>query len=151
MQMKRATAIIFAISATVAGSVLWSQLPGFDTLTEERAALFWFTSTGPAVGKAVFKTASGKNVVCVQSRAGGCPVDQLVKQRSLQREMVVWHDGERVFQIAEGEALVFPYETEAAARTWGLGVAALIAIFGLIRLGFDIGLVNSHDNQGKPV
>lgn len=151
MQIKRATVIIFAVSAMVAVSVLWSQFPSFDTLTKESAALVGFTSSGPAVRKAVFKTASGKNVVCVQSRSGGCPVDRLAKQKALQREAVVWHDGERVFQIAEGAALVFPYETESAARTLGLGLAALIALFGLIRLGFDMGLVNQYDNQGKPL
>lgn len=65
--------------------------------------------------------------------------------------MVVWHNGERVFQISEGAAVLFPYETDSSARAFGLMLAGLIALWGLVRLGFDTGLINQYDDQGKPL
>lgn len=149
--IKPATVVIFAISALLTVISLWPHVPNFDKLTKESATVVRFTAIGPAATNAVFQTASGINVSCSQSRTGRCPIDRLSRLKKLQREMVVWHDGKHVFQIAEGSEVIFPYKKDTDALAFGLVLAILVALFGLIQLGFDTGLINRYDDQGNPL
>jgi len=66
-----------------------------------------------------------------------------------QAQLTVWHDGARVFQIADKEKILYPYADIYSGRAIGLVMAALVALFGLVRLAFDTGLINQYDDQGK--
>lgn len=150
MFIRRKTAVTFAGAALLALMALWPYVPHFDRLAKEGAKVVRFTATGPLVKHVVFRTSSGAEVSCARSRSGGCPIEQLAELKTLQRELVVWHDGERVFQIADRGTVFFPYDSERGARAFALLLAALAALCGLIKLGFDTGLINRYDSQGKP-
>ncbi len=145
---KRVTVLIFALAALLAGTALWPYAPRLETLTVESATVR-VKHPGPVVREAVFRTASGAEVACARGKSGGCPIEHLVQMEASQAQLTVWHDGARVFQIADKERIFYPYADIYSGRAIGLVMAALVALFGLVRLAFDTGLINQYDDQGK--
>jgi hypothetical protein len=68
-----------------------------------------------------------------------------------QAQLTVWHDGVRVFQIADMDEILYPYDAIYRGRALGLVLAALVALVGLGRILIHIGWANQHDNEGNRI
>ncbi|RZJ51116.1 MAG: hypothetical protein EON49_25370 [Acidovorax sp.] len=148
MRTKRFTVVTFAVAAFLVAMCFWPTGPKFEALTSERATVRSIASP-PASTIATFQTSSGAEVICTRVRSGGCPIEQLQKLRSLQRELVVWHDGSRVYQIADNGRILYPYDDLFRGRGLLLTIAFLIAMAGVLQVAVHAGLVNRYDESGK--
>lgn len=145
---KRLTVFTFALAALLTGIALWPYAPDLETLTVERATVR-VKHSGPVVHEAVFRTASGAEVSCAREKSGGCPIDHLVRMEARQAQLTVWHDGVRVFQIADMERILYPYDAIYRGQAFLLAMAAIVALVGLGQMAIHIGWANQYDNEGK--
>jgi hypothetical protein len=145
---KRVTVFTFALSALLMGAALWPYAPPFETLTAESATVR-VKHPGPVVQEAVFQTASGSEVSCKRGKSGRCPIEQLVRLEARQAQLTVWHDGARVFQIADKERILYPYEAVYDGRAFLFAIAAIVALVGLGQMAIHIGWANEYDDEGK--
>lgn len=145
---KRLTVFTFVLAALLTGMAMWPYDPPLETLTVERATVR-VKHPGPVVREAVFRTASGAEVSCSRGKSGGCPIEQLVRMEAGRAQLTVWHDGVRVFQIADMDRILYPYDAIYRGREFGLAIAALVALVGLGRMLIHIGWANQHDNEGN--
>ena len=147
---KRVTVFTFALSALLMGVALWPYAPPFEALTAERATVK-VKPPGPVVQEAVFRTASGAEVSCKRGKSGRCPIGQLVSMEARQAQLTVWHDGVHVFQIADQEQILYPYEAVYDGRAFLFVLAALLALLGLRRMVIHIGWANQYDGESKSI
>ncbi|MCO5357338.1 hypothetical protein [Acidovorax kalamii] len=145
---KRVTVFTFALAALLAGMALWPYAPPIEALTVESAAVR-VKHPGPAVREAVFRTASGVEVSCNRGKSGGCPIEQLVRMEARQAQLTVWYDGVRVFQIADKERILYPYEAVYDGRGFLFAIAAIFALVGLGQMAIHIGWANEDGDEGK--
>lgn len=145
---KRFTMLTFALAALLAGTALWPYAPLFETLTAESATVR-VKHPGPLGREAVFRTASGAEVSCTRGKSGRCPIEQLVKMEASHAPLTVWHDGVRVFQVADMERILYPYDAVYDGRALLLAIAAIVALLGLGQMAIHIGWVNEYDDEGK--
>ena len=68
-----------------------------------------------------------------------------------QAQLTVWHDGARVFQIADKERILYPYEAVYDGRAFLFVLAALLALLGLRRMVIHIGWANQYDGESKSI
>ncbi|KRD16552.1 hypothetical protein ASE39_11705 [Acidovorax sp. Root267] len=66
-----------------------------------------------------------------------------------QAQLTVWHDGARVFQIADKERILYPYEAVSDGRAFLFAIAAIVALVGLGQMAIHIGWANEYDDEGK--
>ena len=66
-----------------------------------------------------------------------------------QAQLTVWHDGVRVFQIADKELILYPYDAVYDGRAFLLAIAAVVALVGLGQMAIHIGWTNEYDDEGK--
>ena len=145
---KRVTVFTFVLSALLMGVALWPYAPPFETLMAESATVT-VKHPGPVVQEAVFRTATGAEVSCKRGKSGRCPIEQLARMESRQAQLTVWHDGTRVFQIADKERILYPYEVVYDGRAFLFAIAAIVALLGLGRMAIHIGWANEYDDEGK--
>ena len=145
---KRVTVFTFALAALLIGIALWSYAPPLEALTVEQASVS-VKRSGPLVQEAVFRTASGGEVSCKRGKSGRCPIEQLVRVEVSQAQITVWHDGARVFQIADKERILYPYDADYDGRAFILAIAAIIALLGLGQMAIHIGWANEYGEDGK--
>ncbi|MDH4419255.1 MAG: hypothetical protein QE485_18745 [Acidovorax sp.] len=145
---KRVTVFTFALAALLAGMALWPYAPPFETLTVESATVR-VKHPGPLGREAVFRTALGAEVSCSRGKSGGCPIEQLVRMEAREAQLTVWHDGVRVFQIADKERILYPYDAVYDGRGFLFAIAVIFALVGLGQMAIHIGWVNEYDDEGK--
>lgn len=145
---KSVMVVTFALAALVAVTALWPSAPPLETLAVERATVR-VKPPGPLVREAVFRTASGAEVSCHRGKSGRCPIEQLATTEARQTQLTVWHDGARVFQIADMERIIYPYSAVDDGRPLLLAIAALVALVGLGQMAIHLGWANRYDGDGK--
>ncbi|WP_426306314.1 hypothetical protein ACN9MJ_03620 [Acidovorax facilis] len=145
---KRVTIFTFVLLALLMGAALWPYAPPFEMLTADTATVR-VKHPGPVGQEAVFRTASGAEVSCKRGKSGRCPIEQLVRMEARQAQLTVWHDGVRVFQIADKERILYPYEAVYDGRAFLFAVAAILALVGLGQMAIHIGRSNEYDDKGK--
>ncbi len=145
---KRVTVFTFALAALLTGMALWPYAPSLEALTVESATVR-VKPPGPLVQEAVFRTASGAEVSCSRGKSGRCPIEHLVKMEASQAQLTVWHDGARVFQIADMERVLYPYDAVHDGRALLFAIAAIFALMGLGQMAIHMGWANEYDDEGK--
>ncbi len=148
MLTKRLTVITFAGATFLAALALWPLTPSLDALTQERATVRSIAADA-MVTQTVFRTSSGAEVACTRGKSGGCPTEQLKTLHASQREFMVWHDGARVYQIADSEKVLYSYGDMSRGRGFLLAIAMVIALAGLIQVAVHARLINRYDETGK--
>lgn len=66
-----------------------------------------------------------------------------------QAHLTVWHDGMRVFQIADKERILYPYDAVYDGRGLLFAIAVIFALVGLGQMAIHIGWANEYDDEGK--
>ncbi len=54
-----------------------------------------------------------------------------------------------MFQIADKERILYPYEVVYDGRAFLFAIAAIVALLGLGRMAIHIGWANEYDDDGK--
>ena len=105
--------------------------PAFASLTKEQAHVQKVWKENFPTTTTSLKTISGRVVKCMHSKTGGCDPETMKSLLEKETPVVVWHDGEDVYQLAAQEQMVLPYEHAHQGR-WFAGAVSFFAFIAAI-------------------
>ena len=125
----RGSITMFLTLAGVFGLIaVWPFTPPFETLTKEESQIQKVWKSSFASTTTNLKTTSGRDVKCMHGRTGGCSPKTMESLLENKIPVVVWHDGEKVYQLTAQEKMILPYEHFHQ----GIGFSGAISIISLL-------------------
>jgi hypothetical protein len=147
----RGSVIMFLTLASVFGVIAIGPFtPSFDSLTKEEAHIQKVWKDSHASTTTNLKTISGRDVKCMQGKFGGCYPETMKSFLENKTPVMVWHDGEKVYQLTAQEKLILPYEHFHQGR-WFSGVVSIISLLiAFIQVAILKGFIGVASTKNGP-
>ena len=120
---------------------VWPFAPPFDSLLREDAYVQKVRTEGWGIKTTRLITGSGRTVKCGYSKTGGCNPATMKLLMENKTPVIVWHNGENVFQLATHDRMILPYEHVHDGR-WFAGALSITSLLvAFIQIAIRKGLV----------
>ncbi|OUC16569.1 MAG: hypothetical protein B0A82_00950 [Alkalinema sp. CACIAM 70d] len=143
--------IIFTLTlASVFGLIaVWPFAPPIESLTKESALIqeIWKQSLG--VTTIDLKTGSDRHVKCFHSKTGGCDPDVMKELLESHSAVIVWHDGERVYQLMLKDKVILPYERVHNGRGFAVALSVISLLISFIQIAIFKGIIGVARVSGQ--
>lgn len=129
--------VCLLVISAIFGYLSLAQLkPSLKEVTKESAQIQAVRLVTPSEGtRTEFVTSSGLKVKCSYRRAQGCDPDAMRPLSVTKKPLIVWHDGNRVYQVADKDKVIYAYEQEGSTKAFAAVIFALTLCAALIQIG----------------
>lgn len=135
--------IIFTLTlASVFGLIaVWPFAPPIESLTKESAHIqeVWKQSLGVTIID--LKTGSDRHVKCFHSKTGGCNPAVMKELLEKNSAVIVWHDGEKVYQLMLQDKVILPYERVHNGRGFAVALSVISLLIAFIQIAIFKGII----------
>lgn len=147
----RGSIILFLTFATVFGLIaVWPFTPPFDSLTSEVAHIQKVRKDGYASTTTSLRTLSGHDVKCWHGKTGGCYPETMKLFLENKTPVMVWHDGEKVYQLVAQDKMILPYEHFHSGKWFSGAVSIISLLVALIQVGILKGFIGAATIKKNP-
>ncbi len=147
----RGSIIMFLTLASVFGLIaVWPFTPPFDSLTREEAHIKKVWKSSFATTTTNLKTISGHDVKCWHGKTGGCFPAAMKSFLENRTPVMVWHDGEKVFQLTAQDKMILPYEHFHEGRWFSGSISIISLLAALIQVGILKGFIGVASTKRNP-
>lgn len=122
---------------------VWPFTPPYDSLTREEAHIEKVWKSSLASTTTSLKTISGREVQCWYGKTGGCYPETMKTFQENKTPVIVWHDGESVYQLIAQEEIILSYEHSHNGRWFSVAVSIGSLLVALIQIGILKGLIGA--------
>jgi hypothetical protein len=145
----RGSVIMFLSLASIFGLIaLWPFAPPFKSLAREEAQVTKVWTMGVASTTTFLKTSSGHNVKCFHTKTGGCHPETMKSLLVNNAPVIVWHDGERAFQVVANDKVILRYESAFDGRWFAATISIISLLVALIQIAIIRKLISvPHQHQ----
>lgn len=147
----RGSIILFLTLASVFGLIaVWPLTPPIDSLISEEAHILKVRKDGHASTTTDLKTISGHDVKCWHGRTGGCDPDTMKSFLENKTPVMVWHDGEKVYQLVAKDKMILSYKHFHKGRWFSVAVSIISLLVALIQVGIRKGFIGVATIKKNP-
>lgn len=138
----RGSVIFFLALASVFGLIaLWPFAPAFESLKKDEARIHMVRKENYVSTTTYLKTSTGQNLKCVHTKTGGCDPKKMKSFLDKNTYVSVWHDGEKVYQLAAQNQTILPYEHFNKGKGFSSAISAVSFLVALIQIAIRKRLV----------